>query len=238
MPFKRDHLINAARDLDIKLPRNLGDILYSFRYRTPLPDSILETQPEGLEWIIEGAGRALYRFSLVRVNRIVPRNDLLAIKLPDATPEILTAYALNDEQALLAKVRYNRLVDIFLGITAYSLQNHLRTTVKELGQIEIDELYVGLNRNGAHFVVPVQAKGGKDRLSVVQTKQDIEYCRAKFPHLICRLLSAQFMENARIAMFELSVEGDQVFVIEEKHYMLVPSKDISNDDLTLYRRGN
>ena len=53
--------------------------------------------------------------------------------------------AMSDEQALLAKVRYNRLIDVFLGLVAYSLQNHLRTTVTEMGQIEIDEIYVKLD---------------------------------------------------------------------------------------------
>ena len=65
------------------------------------------------------------------------RDDIAAIKIPDATPEIIAAYALgDDEQALLAKVRYNRLIDIFLGLTTYSLQNHLRTYVAGMGQIE------------------------------------------------------------------------------------------------------
>jgi hypothetical protein len=63
--------------------------------------------------------------------------------VPDATPGIVAKYSLNDEQALLAKVRYNRLIDIFTGVTCYSLQNHLRTTVAELGQVETDEIYVG-----------------------------------------------------------------------------------------------
>ncbi len=70
----------------------------------------------------------------------------IAIKIPDATPEIVSAYALSDEQALLAKVRYNRLLDIFLGVATYSLQNHLRTTVTGLGQAEIDEIYVAIDR--------------------------------------------------------------------------------------------
>ena len=55
---------------------------------------------------------------------------------------------MSDEQALLAKIRYNRLLDVFLGISAYSLQNHLRTTVLHIGQIEIDELYIGLDKHG------------------------------------------------------------------------------------------
>lgn len=82
---------------------------------------------------------------------------MATIRIPDSTPEIISAYALDDEQALLAKVRYNRLIDIFLGLTTFSLQNHLRTTVKSIGQIEIDELYVGIDKFGCHYVIPVGA---------------------------------------------------------------------------------
>lgn len=237
IPFKREDLLQAAKELGIELPLNVGDVIYAVRYRTPMPKSILAIQPEGMEWIIDGAGRALYLFRLVAINRIVPRTDLITIKVPDATPEIITSYALSDEQALLAKVRYNRLIDIFLGITVYSLQNHLRTTVKGIGQIEIDEVYVGIDRNGAHYVIPVQAKGGKDQLSVVQTKQDIRCCEERFPNLICRTVSAQFMDDDRIAMFELIIENDRVLIAEEKHYKLVPSDSISPDDLRSYRRS-
>lgn len=94
---------------------------------------------------------------------------MVTIKVPDATPGIIAKYALNDEQALLAKVRYNRLLDIFTGVTCYSLQNHLRTTVPNMGQIETDELYVGVDKRGVHYVLPVQAKGGKDKLGIVQS---------------------------------------------------------------------
>ncbi len=58
-----------------------------------------------------------------------------------------------DEQALLATVRYNRLTDIFTGVTCYSLQNHLRTTVRGVGQVETDELYVGVDRLGKHYAI-------------------------------------------------------------------------------------
>jgi hypothetical protein len=117
--FTREELESIAEQFAIKLPKNLGDVLYSFRYRKSLPDSIRKTAAEGVEWVIEGAGRSRYRFRQARINRIVPRDDLVTLKIPDATPEIITAYAQSDEQALLAKVRYNRLIDIFLGIAAY-----------------------------------------------------------------------------------------------------------------------
>lgn len=236
IPFARTDIEDAAAALGVDLPKNLGDVVYSFRYRVPMPDAVLKTQPEGMEWIIEGAGRALYAFKLVRVNRIVPNPELVKIKIPDATPEIIAAYALSDEQALLAKVRYNRLIDIFLGLSCYSLQNHLRTTVRGIGQIEIDEIYVGIDRQGRQYVLPVQAKGGSDQLSVVQTKQDIACCTEKFPNLICRAISTQFMADDLIAMFELTVEDDHVRVVDERHYRLVPADQISADDLAAYSR--
>ena len=235
--FTRHDLEKSAETLGMVLPKNLGDVVYSARYRTPMPQSIVDTQPEGMEWVIEGDGRAKYKFLLVPINRIVPNAMLATIKMPDATPEIIAAYALNDEQALLARVRYNRLIDVFLGVTAYSLQNHMRTTVQGIGQIEIDEVYVGIDRNGEQYVIPVQAKGGKDQLSIVQTKQDLACCAQKFPELSCRTVSAQFMEDDKIAMFELTIQDGLVRVLDEKHYRLVPAEQISAEDLRQYRRN-
>src|SRR5207247_4961300 len=114
-------------------------------------------------WIIRSAGRSKYRFTRIADRPIVPNEQLTATKVPDSTPGVIAKYALSDEQALLARLRYNRLVDIFLGIACYSLQNHLRTTDSNKVQVETDEMYIGVDRRGSHYVVPIQAKDGKDR---------------------------------------------------------------------------
>lgn len=233
--FAREDIQTASAQLGVENPKNLGDLIYALRYRVPLPASILATQPLGMEWIIEGAGRAAYRFVLVPLNRILPRDDLITIGIPDGTPEMIRAYALDDEQALLAIVRYNRLVDIFLGLTTYSLQNHLRTTVKGIGQIEIDELYVGIDKHGCHYVIPVQAKGGTDQISVVQTKQDLAWCAQRFPGMRHRAISSQFMGSERIAMFELTVEESVVKVVEERHFKLIPASELDQTSIRSYR---
>ena len=233
--FLRPEIIAAKELLAPNLELNPGDVPYSFRYRQPLPETILVTQPIGMEWIIEGAGRSKYRFKLVKFNRILPRPDILTIGIPDSTPEIIRAYALDDEQALLAIVRYNRLIDIFLGLTTFSLQNHLRTTVKGTGQIEIDELYIGIDKHGCHYVIPVQAKGGSDQISVVQAKQDIDWVLQKFSGVRCRAISVQFMGEDRVAMFELTVRDDTVLVVDEKHYKLLPAKALDHKATLAYR---
>lgn len=222
--FLRTEIEEAAKNLEIQTPKNLGDVTYSFRCRSSLPAKILATQPIDQEWIIEGAGRAKYRFKLCKCTRIIPNNTLHPIFIPGTTPEIVRAFAQNDEQALLTIIRYNRLVDIFLGLTTFSLQNHLRTTVKGIGQIEIDEVYIGIDRYGRQHVIPVQAKIGRDQIGVVQPAQDIAFARQRFPNMQCRSVSAQFMKNDVIALMELGINDDQVIVIDEQHYKLAPAE--------------
>lgn len=233
--FERKEIKQAARELGIAVPENLGDLVYSFRFRTELPERVRKTAPDGLSWVIKLAGSARYRFEMSRQWSLTPNPALLRVKVPDATPGIITRYALGDEQALLALVRYNRLVDVFTGVACYSLQNHLRTTVKGTGQIEVDELYVGVDRRGAHFVFPVQAKGGRDRISNVQLEQDFALCAEKFPQLICRPLAAQFLADGGVALMEFASTADGLRLVMEKHYVLVTPDELTDADLALYR---
>ena len=228
--FERDDIAPAAATLGIALPKNLGDVLYAFRYRTPLPFSIQETAPVGKDWIIQGQGRSKYSFVLEDTFDIAPRANLAEIKVPDATPGVVDLYTTDDEQALLSKLRYNRLIDIFLGLTCYSLQNHWRTTVPNIGQVETDEIYIGIDKRGQHYVVPVQAKGGTDQHNIVQIKQDFALCAHKFPHLICRAIGAQFMKNNAIALFEFALEDGRLVLREEKHYRLTTAANFSGED--------
>jgi hypothetical protein len=232
--FEREDLVDTASALGVTLPKNLGDVVYSFRYRRELPDSVREKAPEGTEWIIRPAGTAKYRFVAVKEARIVPNELMADTKVPDATPGIIERWAFSDEQALLAKLRYNRLIDIFTGVTCYSLQNHLRTTVSGLGQVETDEVYIGVDRRGAQYVFPVQAKGGSDQLSVVQIEQDFALCADKWPALIGRPIAAQFVGPDRIALFDFEETGDGIAMVSEKHYRLVPGDQVSGDDLADY----
>ena len=235
--FERDEINEAAKALNIALPKNIGDVIYSLRYRIEHPQVIQKSTPKGFQWEILGAGRSRYKFSLNKRFELKPNVNLITIKIPDATPEIITSNAQGDEQALLAKVRYNRLIDIFLGITAYSLQNHLRTSVKGIGQLEIDEVYVGLDKTGRQYVVPVQAKGGTDHLGIAQTKQDLECCRIKFPNLICRTVSVQFLNTSTVVMFEIIEDSNgDLKILDEKHYQLVKAKEITLDDMNQYQR--
>jgi len=235
VPFAREEITRVAKKLKIVLPKNLGDLIYTFRYRGVLPESILAKAPEGEHWIIRPAGTARYCFVLTKQPAVMPNAMLAETKVPNATPGVIEMYALSDEQALLAKLRYNRLIDIFTGVACYSLQSHLRTNVPNVGQVETDEIYIGVDRRGVHSVFPIQAKGGNDRLSVVQIEQDFAMCEHKFPSLICRPVGAQFMRNDLIALFDFVRNQDGVAISSERHYRLVAPEELSPEDLKAYQ---
>lgn len=233
--WEREALNDAADALGVNRVKNLGDLVYTYRFRRDMPEAINATAPVGKEWIIRGAGIGRYRFDLIPEQvPIVPNPALAVTKIPDATPEIIASSALSDEQALLAKVRYNRLVDIFLGVASYSLQNHLRTTTREIGQVEVDEIYVAVDRHGRQFILPVQAKTGSDRLGITQTEQDMAACAEKWPSMTCRNISVQFAGDGLIALFELTVQDDRVVIRREAHYKLVSANEITAGDLQSY----
>ncbi|MXZ65306.1 MAG: endonuclease [Acidimicrobiaceae bacterium] len=242
--FTRDDLISAAAALGASRPKNLGDIVYSLRYRVPLPDSIRQTAPPGREWAIFPGGNAVYTLRTVPFNLIEPRKGLRTIRLPDATPGVISKYSLTDEQALLARVRYNRLLDVFTGLACYPLQSHLRTSITianaidgtpSSSQVETDDVYVGLDEHGAHYILPVQAKGGSDSLSVIQIWQDLRVAEQKFTDLIARPVAAQFMEQSVIALFEFQESNNQITIAREHHYSLVPPEELESHELAAYR---
>lgn len=236
--FLRQDIVDSARHLQINLPKNLGDVLYTFRYRAEVPQRVRSAAPNGLVWAIfpVKSRPATYRFAAVPFNEVKPTPGLTVVRVPDATPGMIERYALSDEQALLAKLRYNRLIDVYTGVTTYSLQSHLRTSIPE-GQVETDEVYIGVDRYGAHHVFPVQAKGGSDILSIVQIWQDFRMCERKFPSVLARPIAAQFMADDVIALFSFDWDGGDGVTLRpggERHYKLVPPSALTDSELARY----
>jgi hypothetical protein len=182
LPFTKSDIEQAIRELELSI-KNVPDIVYTYRSgRSALPEAILVHG----NWAIVGAGKGKNFFTrLFRSPYVDIPNDIEAIAVLDATPQIVLKYQSLDEQGLLARVRYNRLIDIFTSLTTYHLQGHFRTTVSNIGQVELDDLYIGIDTDGRAFVLPVEAKGEspKDRPGVAQITQMVKFARKAFPDL-------------------------------------------------------
>lgn len=220
LPFAKKDIEQAVADLGLEI-RNIPDIAYTYRTgRSPLPAEILKHG----HWAIDGAGKGRYVFVKLRRS---PYFDLPAdmekVPIPDATPQVVLKYQGGDEQALLARVRYNRLVDTFVGLTAYHLQGHFRTTVRGLGQVEIDDLYLGVDEDGAWAALPIESKVGGERLGVVQVRALALFARQQFPGMKVRPLGIKTLNDGTLLFIEFSdrTDLDSVAARRYKRYELV-----------------
>ena len=133
-----------------------------------------------------------------------------------------------------------------LGDVVYSFRyRHMRTSIEvvnplsgspEKAQVETDELYVGIDRHGAHYILPVQAKGGHDSLSIIQIWQDLHVAEQKFPALIPMPVAAQCMQDGSIALFQFDKSAEEITIARECHYNLVPQTELTDEELAIYGR--
>jgi len=207
LPFTKDELVKVCQDLNCVI-NNVPDIPYSYRTgRSDLPDEILSSG----NWVIEGAGKGKYTFvKLKRLPYIDIPEDLYTTDIPEATPDIVLKYGGKDEQAVLTRILYNRLVDTFLSLTAYRLQGHARSAVSGIGQVEVDDLYVGVDTDGKWYVIPIEAKsvGIKERLGVIQIRQMILFAKQYYPELTLRPVGIKPLDDGSFIFVEFDDEAD------------------------------
>jgi hypothetical protein len=224
LDFTKDELVAIAKKLKITL-RNPPDVVYTYRSRANLPHSILEKG----NWIIKPKGKG--RFSFFKSKRkpfVDIQEGLLAIEVPNAPPEIVEKHASEDEQALLSSIRYNRLVDIFTEITCFHLQSHIRTTIEGEGQIEVDDLYVGIDTDGTEYIIPLEAKSpdDRDKLGWIQVSNMVKFARQNFPKLKCRPIAAKPAGANRVYLieFDSNPNSEEVSIVQVKLYKLKREK--------------
>jgi hypothetical protein len=172
----------VARDLGIEIG-NAPDLVYRMRARTRLPDDILDM---GFT-VLRGIGRGRYALevggeALVHLpeHEIFDHNDQTPLPVRRLLPENLVEL---DEQGLLTMVSYCRLLDHFTGMTIYRLRSHVRRSVPNVGQAELDEIDVGvaMRDDDVPVVFPIEAKAADEVINRVQVATAVAYCQTYFP---------------------------------------------------------
>ena len=222
LEFSKDELDETCRELGIVV-RNIPDIVYTFRSRRRLPEGIRETG----HWAIAGAGRGTYAFQrLVHPPHFeIPFGDYTPIDIYNAIPEVVEGLLRQDEQSLLTRILYNRLVDIFTGLTCFHIQNHYRSAVSGLGEVELDALYVGVDKAGSLFVLPIEAKSQAENelIGRIQISQMARLVRQDFGDLHRRILAVKALSDGTIAMVEFSdhEEPDSIGIVSVSRFRMI-----------------
>jgi hypothetical protein len=236
LKFEKDELAEACVEHGITV-RNIPDIIYTYRSRRMLPAKILATG----HWAIEPAGRGSYAFRLLRNPSYfeIPFGEYAPVDIYNAIPEVVEGLLRQDEQSLLTRILYNRLIDIFTGLTCFHIQNHYRSFVTGMGEVELDALYVGVNKTGTLFVLPIEAKsqGESERIGRIQVSQMAKLVRQDFPDLRRRILAVKALAGGTIAVVEFDdhEEPDDFGIVFIGRFRLI-RRETTVDKLTAKKR--
>ncbi|WP_192563151.1 hypothetical protein [Pseudomonas gozinkensis] len=199
---------------------NVPDIKYTYDARRELPAEVEQCGP--ITWLQRGKG--LYKFRRTRRKNIIDLNQFvqppLEIAIDQTTPFISSLLG-NDEQALFTRVRNIDLLSTILGFKAWPIQGHHRTSVS-YGQIEIDEVQAGIDREGIQTIVPISGKGGQDKLSWSQALNLNTYAAEK--HLTAELrirsigLWRDNLNTVWIIEFSPHTDIDQIEIINIRRF--------------------
>ncbi len=220
--FTKDDLIDAATEHKLRV-KNVADILYTYRSRRKLP---AEMRARG-HWLIEARGSGMYAFVLMPHSPIVSiPHHIKAYPIPYAVPDIVASNIATDEQGLLTIVRYNRLLDVFTGLACFHLQSHIRTQIAGHGQVEIDDLYVGVDKDGRGYVLPIEAKDKGEYLGIDKAVALTLFAKCRYPKLICRPLAVvrEQVDQFVFVEFDPSQVLRKVEVRDMRRYLLVRDK--------------
>lgn len=203
--FTLDDIRAAALALKIS-SRNVADVVYRMRARTVLPKAILD---KGF-YILRATGRGKYRLE-------VAENTIFTLP----TPEIQEALDLTplpvrrllpknvaeiDEQGLLTMVSYCQLLDHFTGLKVYRLRSHVRKSVADIGQAELDEIDVGvaLREDDKPVIFPIEAKAVDEPVNRVQIAAMVIFCEQYFAGYEIRTLAIKLDYDSLIHFLEFN----------------------------------
>ena len=139
--------------------------------------------------------------------------------------EVVEGLLRQDEQSLLTLVLYNRLVDIFTGLTCFHIQNHYRSFVTGMGEVELDALYVGVDKTGTLSVIPIEAKSQaeSEMIGRIQVSQMAKLVRQDFADLRRRILTVKALMDGTIAIAEFDdhTEPDDIGIVSVSRFQLI-----------------
>jgi hypothetical protein len=199
---------------------NVPDVKYTFDARRELPAEVEQCGP--ITWLQRGKG--LYKFRRTRRKNIIDFSQLpeptVEIAIDQTTP-FISALLGNDEQAVFTRVRNIDLLSTVLGFKAWPIQGHHRTSVS-YGQVEVDEVQAGIDRDGAHTIVPISGKGGQDKLSWSQALNLNTYAAEKppMPGLKVRSIGLwrDHLNTVWIIEFSPHTDIDQIDIVSVRRF--------------------
>ena len=222
IPFYTKDLGALSQPLGGASIEEIESILEGFENKSNrLPASIRRTQPAGAKWFVCKITEETFEFRLLPIIDTTPRSGLGTTDILDATPNIVTDNIVSTRHLLSVTIRYNRLVDSFLGIDTHLFKSYSGTSTEDTSDPKIDDLYLGTDEAGKDYAVPVLVETANQKIHRQQIDSSFALCRKILPNLACVAVVARFFGNSNIALLKFKQQDGTAVISEERHYRLM-----------------
>ena len=206
--------------------RNLADLVYRMKSRTILPEEITS---KGFR-VLEITGRGTYALTVAESTLIDYPERGEVIDVHDRTPHAVRRlladdFGNTDEQGLLSVVRYNDVLSHFLRVQVFHLKGHVRRSVPNQGQVEVDDVHVALSGglDDPLILIPVEAKAKDDPVNRVQIAMQVKYAHHAFPGVVVRPLTVKLFDDGMVLVMEFNptIIPADLKIIKHAYYRIV-----------------
>jgi hypothetical protein len=222
--FAQQDIRDGAAALGVDV-RNFPDLTYYLRSRVrQLPPEIADAGYT----TIAMRGQGQYALVTGEDKIIVPAGTEVVTVPLDPIPEAIRDLFRQDEQSVLSVVRHLDLVTDFIGAKAYHIQGHLRTTGSRRQQVEADDIWAAPDLEGQRTMLPIEAKGIRERLGRNQMISTVDAVRVKHPSLPVAPLAVQLLPEGLLLFVRFAYQTSPTGLISTidpvrfKRYALTP----------------
>lgn len=138
IPFSRDDVSLYCLKKFKKIPKNVGDIIYSLRYRMDYLSTFDHLLDPDYTWTLLSLSTGQYELKPMPKLKLPDLTSVPVISKIDKTPEHIHNLRPLNDQSLLMKIYQNKVLSEFLEDDLILLQAHHKVNLKDWGQAEID----------------------------------------------------------------------------------------------------
>ena len=229
--FTLDEVRETAERLDIKI-RNPSDLIYRMKSRTKLPSEMLD---KGFK-IIKIVKKGVYQFQLGE-STIVDLTRENVFQIQDTTPVAVRRFLEEklseiDEQGLLTIIHYCDLLSHFTGLKIYRLKSHVRKSIVNIGQVEVDEVDIGIGLDSLEtpIIFPIEAKSASDPLNWTQIANQVNFSKQLFLNYVIRPIGIKVGYDSLLHIIEFTpeMEANKIKIKNSATYNLILSEEQIN----------
>lgn len=222
--FERTDILDVCKNEFGEAPKNLGDIVYSLRYRLDYLSNYDYLLEKDYTWTLLSTGIGQYELAPLKKLRLPNLESENVLYVDDQTPAHIHKLRPLNDQSLLMKVIQNGILNEFLQDDLMFLQAHHKVNLNNWGQAEIDGILA--SNNSSHLYL-IEVKGYTEVIGWPQMIQLKMYAQQNHPDVLFTPVFIQSHRDWSFSVVQFDYKNSFPKVKKYQRFMFTNMMDMS-----------